>query len=385
MAEVAVAVAWLAVVLRAPGTWRSTGSPARRALWLALLSLALGWTLRVPAGYHALDNLTGVANLSQLIGDGFALGTGCAILAMLIFQTNDREGADRKVVLRVVALILVLVAMAVSFAAARFGEETTEFVTRYRTEPLFFAYSLPYLGLLSYVFFDLTRLCRRYAQLSDRRYLKTGMRLIQAAGALGILYVVLRVGYLVAVQAGAAGLGVYEPVSKLVVAVLSVLAIVGAVLPAAGPRVEAYRAHRELYPLWSELHRATPSIALDRPTSSARDRLRLRDLSFRLHRRVIEIRDGQLALRPYLRRDVAEAARRRGQQQQLAGEELAASVEAATLVAAIDDKSSGRPEVPRSATVQAPGGAKLSDEVSWLRKVAHSFQRRQDREGSRHA
>jgi hypothetical protein len=385
MALIAAAVAWIAVLVRAPGTWRRSGSPARRALWLALLFLALGWILRVPAGYRALDEFTHVGNLAQVVGDGLALATACAILAMLIFQTSSgSDKASRRVLVRIGVLGVVLVAMGVSFDVAPLNRETFEFVTTYRTTPGFLAYELPYLAFLSYAFYDLTRLCRRYAQLSDRRYLKAGMRLIQAAGVLGIVYVMLRIAYLVAVQvAPTVDLSAYEPVSKLIVAVLSILAIVGAVLPAAGPRVENYRAHRELYPLWSAMHKAEPAIALDAPQSAGRDRLRVRDLGYRLHRRVIEIRDGQLALRPYRRTDVALAARRHGQQRQLSGEDLEATVEAATLSAAVKDKAAGRGAPPGSSARTSSGGTRLSEEISWLRKVSRSFRTAGDNEESR--
>jgi hypothetical protein len=374
MAVVAAALAWIAVAVRAPGTWRSSGSPARRALWVALLSLALGWTLRIPANYRTLDEATGVGNLAQVVGDSLALATACAILAMLIFQTSPADTGARRVLLRAGLLGVVLVAMGITFALAPLNQETAEFVTTYRTRPAFLAYELPYLVFLSYAFYDLARLCRRYAQLSDRRYLKAGMRLIQVAGGLGILYVALRIAYLVAVQAApSVDLTAYEPVSKLLVAVLSILAIIGAVLPAAGPRVEDYRAHRELYPLWSAMHEAEPAIALEAPQSPTRDRFRVRDLRFRLHRRVIEIRDGQLALRPYRQPDAALTARRRGQQRQLVGEDLEAAVEAATLAAAVEDKAAGQPALPLTSTTPSPGGSRLSEEVSWLRKVSRNF------------
>src|SRR4051812_41820347 len=125
MALIAAALAWVAVLVRAPGTWRSAGTPARRALWLALLFLALGWTLRVPAGYRWFDETTGVGNLAQAVGDGFALATACAILGMLIFQTSSAEIATRRVLVRVGVLAFVVAAMGAAFAAAPLDQETT--------------------------------------------------------------------------------------------------------------------------------------------------------------------------------------------------------------------------------------------------------------------
>jgi hypothetical protein len=386
MATIAVALAWLAVLLKAPGAWRTSGPPARRALWVALLALALGWTLRTPWGYHGFDDLSATPNLAQYVGDGLALGTGCAILAMLLHQTNDLPTASQRIRSRSASLLIVLVTMGVAFVLAPVENETTEFVTQYRSEPGLLAYWLPFLAYLSYVFLDLTRLCRRYARLSERRYLTIGMRLIQVAGVLGIAYVALRAAYLVAVHVSdSEHLATYEPASKALVASLSILAIVGATLPAVGPRLEAYRAHRELYPLWSALYRATPDIALSPPASPARERLRWRDLQFRLHRRVIEIRDGQMALRPYMHPDVAEEARQRGRQERLAGEDLAAAVEAKLLVAGIEDKVSNRPSAPAKPAAPSVGGSQLSDEVSWLRHVARRFTIEQSQQEKRHA
>jgi len=127
-----------------------------------------------------------------------------------------------------------------------------------------------------------------------------------------------------------------------------------------------------MYPLWSAVRRAAPDIALF-PISGPSELLRLRDLDFRLHRRVIEIRDARLALLPYLRDDVAEAARRMGQQSGVSSSEGGAIVEAAVLAAALRDKELGRPERGDYAGMDVPGGADLAGEVAWLSKVSHAF------------
>ncbi|MER5777487.1 MAB_1171c family putative transporter [Streptomyces sp. NPDC002039] len=76
---------------------------------------------------------------------------------------------------------------------------------------------------------------------------------------------------------------------------------IGWTAPLWGSRVRAvqawwadYRNFRRLRPLWYALYRAHPEISLQ--PASRSDLLALWDLRFRLHRRVIEIRDGCLAL-----------------------------------------------------------------------------------------
>ena len=64
--------------------------------------------------------------------------------------------------------------------------------------------------------------------------------------------------------------------------------------------VAALRTYRQLYPLWRSYYEAEPSIALDGATAeSPFAAAGLRDIEPRLYRRVIEIRDGMLAVRRY--------------------------------------------------------------------------------------
>lgn len=76
---------------------------------------------------------------------------------------------------------------------------------------------------------------------------------------------------------------------------------------------------------------------------------------------------------PYLRSDVAEVARRLGQREGLASEELAAVVEAALLAAALRDKGRGRPDRADYVNMDVPGGADPAGEVTWLQMVSRAF------------
>jgi len=157
-------------------------------------------------------------------------------------------------------------------------------------------------------------------------------------------------------------------------------------MPAWGPRiglprllrwVEHYRAHRRLYPLWREQCEAVPDVLLIRPSPRLIDALAVRHLAFRLHRRVIELRDAQLALRPYLDPQVADTACELGRQAGVDGEELRAVVEAASLAAAVDAKTHRRPgsapEEPAAASGGTDLGADLQSETAWLVKVATAY------------
>lgn len=167
-------------------------------------------------------------------------------------------------------------------------------------------------------------------------------------------------------------------------AVSVTLVVIGATMPAWGSRVgipSAYRwldrrrACRRLYPLWRDLCRAAPDIALDAVPSGLADALVVQDLGFRLYRRVVEIRDGRLAVGTHLPPGVAEHAESMGRDAGLTGNKLHAVVEAGCLRAAIQARSlayqnSGNPALPPTI-----GGAEVADEVAFLELVADAYRR----------
>jgi len=67
------------------------------------------------------------------------------------------------------------------------------------------------------------------------------------------------------------------------------------------------------------------------------------DLKFRLYRRVIEIADARLLLRPYLDPAVTEAARHAATAQGLHGDQLRATIRATELAAALDAHAAATP------------------------------------------
>jgi hypothetical protein len=139
--------------------------------------------------------------------------------------------------------------------------------------------------------------------------------------------------------------------------------------------VNSYQSLRRLYPLWVTLYRSNPEIALFPPLSPLADALAVRDLGFRLCRRVIEIRDGLLTLQPYIDPRVAEMTRVLCREAGLADEEAQAVVEAASLAAALRAKEEGRPV---NQFVGAPGilgGIDLTTEVATLERVARCYAR----------
>ncbi|MHC5904247.1 MAB_1171c family putative transporter [Streptomyces sp. S6] len=130
----------------------------------------------------------------------------------------------------------------------------------------------------------------------------------------------------------------------------------------------ARRAYRDLGPLWSALYAELPEIAL-----TPHHRQPLRQAEFALYRRVIEIRDGSLALRPYHRPEAlalaAEAVSARADRA-----DREAVFEAAVLAAALETKRSGQPPIPVPG-YPAPTACleTVEDEAAWLARVSRAF------------
>jgi hypothetical protein len=177
-------------------------------------------------------------------------------------------------------------------------------------------------------------------------------------------------------------LGNQELITQSLLAATVVPVVVGTTMPAWGSRVGLarllgwvgrYRAHRRLYRLWRALCQAVPNIALEPPVAAWRETLRARHLTFRVQRRCTEIRDAQLALRPWLDPQAAGAAEQLGRQAGLDGEQLQAVVEAATLAVAVQAKLAGRAPPRERGAVAGPGGSDLDSESRWLGRVASAY------------
>jgi hypothetical protein len=167
-------------------------------------------------------------------------------------------------------------------------------------------------------------------------------------------------------------------VSSVLAAVTVGFVAAGATLSAWSPavssvlgRVRAYRAYRRIEPLWAALRAAVPGIALEPGRELAAGP------EFALYRRVIEIRDGHLALRahfePGLPARAAAEARRAG----VPEADIAATVEAVTLAAAIEAERAGRRFAPPDKAPEhlEEADADVAAEAAWLVRVSRAWRR----------
>jgi hypothetical protein len=375
---------WAAAIYKLPAVRRAPGNLRLRALWLTLVVVASALTVLVPPIYVAFDQLAGVPNLARLVGNSLVLCGGFGGQAVMCLLDDDQAAALHRVRVRVLWLAGSLVLMTVFFVLAPLDAEvTTRFTVVYADAPFMLEYRLVFLAFLGVALIDVARLSSHYARQARRPLLRLGMGLNTAGGLFGLAFVVAFMAFLIADQAGYT-FKQPEVVFRVLVFCMAGSLAVGSTVPAWGSRVgldralrwrRLHRAYRRLYILWAALAGAAPEIVLAPPASRLVDVVDPRNLDFRLYRRVVEIRDGYLALRPYRDREAAAAARELGAAAGLCGERLQAVVEAATLAAAIRRKADGRPARDVEADADSAGGADIDSEYVWLEQVARNFAR----------
>jgi uncharacterized protein DUF6545 len=265
---------------------------------------ALSYLVLLPPIKARIDVWTGMAHSSGLAAGVCVLGLTAAQQYLLIHWTYSPELARPKLRRRGVFWTVVLVAYVAMYLVFGPGQQQFHY---FFLENAHKVWQAPY--LLLYVLAcvvgqaDVVRHCRHYAKIADRAWLRRGMLTAAVGGGFILLYGTIRATDLVAEPLGV-DMHSLEPVTWALGDTGALLSLFGWILPMLGPRLSStaqwfrdYRTYRRLYPLWQALHQEVPEISLGPPPSRFSDVLRLRDVGFWLHRRVIEIQDGLRALR----------------------------------------------------------------------------------------
>lgn len=343
---------------------------------LCLLLAAITVSVGVLPFAYWLERVTGIAQIGGFISDCAVLIAAGAGQAFLIRVYQPPEVALSQVRWRYRAMYGTLVAIVVMFVLSppdldQFRGDPGTMTGHLSLLPKPYLYLYPHSVYLGGTLIAVIRMCRRYAALTEHRYLRIGLRILTVGCAVGLVYTVT---YLVTITLTEFDVDVDSWADVVIPMYLGtdLLIIAGCVLPSLGPkwqRIADNRALRRLRPLWEAVYHASPDIVLFPPTTEGDPRLRL-------YRYVIEIRDAQLTLRPYVDPRAASIAEAFARDARLSDRRTAAVVEAATLASALKAKAAGDPPAPSEppeppASVSLNG--ELAGEVAWLREVAKAF------------
>jgi hypothetical protein len=366
-------LAWTALISRIIAQWGRGHDGNKRSVLIFLGAAAFTFSLQTPLGYHAAGDLLGIPNIAKPLNHAGVLVAALTAQSLLLRLNNNQPGRRR-----IWWLAAVVGGMAVTFALADIPVNDVGFNTRYATTPWVLEYWLVYLAGLVPILTGVARLGWRGVAVAEKRAVRLRMWMTAAGAGAFVIYHVHKGLFFAARRFG---LPYPEMINQIMDRYLTLLAFVLVLLAAALPRsrtpavrswIQRYVTYQRLRPLWLVFYRANPKIALTPPRSTLLDRLDPRDLDMRLYRRVVEIRDGRLAIQPYLKPHMVETARLRASRDGKTGQELNATVEALILAEGLRARTSGAPR-SNEPVAAIPGGPDLHSDTAFLADVARAF------------
>ncbi|PWI08959.1 hypothetical protein DIZ27_19940 [Streptomyces sp. NWU339] len=389
-------------VLRAKSAWN--GRRRERSLWGAFAALVVSWLCRTSTVNDLLD-ATGVPDLGFLVKHSTAIVGICVLLRYVTAVYADaevrRSARISAVVHRIAARASVgtIAVMAAAFFLLLDPPDTSTlfFLERHEGD-----LGLPiYMGLFYLYMGAAAAVCAVQwggaARATPVRSVRIGMLLMSCAMALAVLYVLLRIAFVVTITVTTVSDNTSQTQEALTDSLLYLFSLlwgIGAIAPVSRAGSKRYRAVRSLLSLhwlWRELAMAAPDVVRYRPSrlfarlpfvgqalDTFRDVFASPDASLlvRLNRYTVDIRDVIFELRRRAPADLVERARdyARSVPDDLHGTEIRA--EALWIRSALLCEE---PTVPGKPTTLAPypfdPGADPRHEVPHLRAVAAAYSR----------
>jgi hypothetical protein len=390
---VMLAVLWVAVLMQFPS---QRHVPIRQLVWCTMVLLSAIGTLDLPQVGDRLNLAIGLPNAADVGQHILAIvaATLARYGAMSIFGSWDAETADdpaasadrrpssARLAAWPTATIAVLIALFAVSPARTHPIDTaryTDFPMQFAPNPAVLAYWLVFAVYLGTTFAVFARLAWRYGWPAGCTRVGSGLLLLAGGMGAGLGYLAYGTAVVAARAAGYQGwfITTAPGVIQALFGALVLLVAAGSLMPVAPHcpilrRVVQYWSLRRLYPLWHGLCEAVPGIALD-PVPVWTDRLNPRDLRMRLYRRVIEIRDGYLALGPADAPGIEDTVRAAAGRRVLSPADQAMIVAATRLELARRAALRGQPPAVAGdpdASRAFRAGTDLDSEVRLLRTVA---------------
>jgi hypothetical protein len=356
---------------------RNPDNPFLRALCVAVgLNVVAGFA-GVPVVLTFMETATGLPAIWLL---GPLVAMCAATQATLLLWSSPPQQVRRRILIGIAIYGTAIAIMLVLAFRARGHITTTAIVeNKQAPEPLWGATPylrdavLVYFAALTFTFVDACRHSIRNAKLVDRHWMRRALLTLTAGFLTFLIYCLAMTGYFLALRFGGTLRALHDG-AVFAAAIAAMVCGAGIAIPVLGPRWDRMQAYRRLEPLWRAVRRAAPHVVLEPPRSIRMDAWNPRNLDFRLYRRVIEIRDGVLALRPYFDPDVALTARQQATHANFPTQQVETVIEAAQLNLAIQARLSGhKPNSDGFTPPVAETGNDLDAELAALVPLAQAF------------
>jgi len=349
----------------------------RDPMYLSLMATLVLQCLTFTIGAVSVSSpaLFGVRNLTILLLHVVAVAMCVGARIVLLQWEAPLPAVRAKIRYWLIAGAAASCLLALLFFAGRAESKPVTALTIGTTDPVLLAYLLLFMASQAVPCVIIYGQCRRYARITDKPWLRRALRLLAVSAVVLLGYCAARTVNILS-PVFHVSMGSWQLTASVLSAIGIAILSVGITMPSWGPQLAGlpewtrnYASYRALYPLWRAVYDSSPGIALEPPRSS------VTDMRYRLHRRVIEIRDGWRALRPYMDQHISDegAAGPDGADDQA----RQAHLEALRIREAIRAKQSARVPVHSRdvAGFDSHDAATRMAEVSWLTQVAAEYTR----------
>lgn len=356
---------------------RRAWTPTVLYLCGAIAGIGVSAALVAPVTLTWFSTWEPMTNLGRLVANVSAMAGAVCVQGLLAHLVHGDPARTRRFIrLQVAIFVVAAAAMSVLMASVSDLPFTTYFVGEYAGVPAVAAYGAVFSCHIGWAEVTLGWFLRPYIARTTRPWLRAGLRTVQVSTYFGVGWAVSKI---VASSVALAGgdPAVWDPVAGILAGICVLLMGVGATMPVWGPVVAApvvwLRTSwllRRLRPLWTRLSDAVPQVKLPSRLIAPRN------AQFTLYRRVVEVRDAQLVLRPYVHPDIGAWTRQAATEAGLDERRVHQLVEAAGLASALDAQASDhryRTESDGSDTPFRDIGSDPQAEARWLIAVSDAL------------
>lgn len=353
---------WLAVAFFLVQFRNNTRDFGRIALITAFTLEGIGYALDSPSVGEAITMWSGIPNVTRLITIIAAI-LWCAAIVIALSYWHDSPGQRKKTTrlwLRLAAVALVVVV--VVWFRASLSQTTVPLATKIGTNGWAAATLIIYAVALIVGLMKIRSLCARYANSSQKSWVTRGLKLVRWGADVNLGYACVFLAGVIAPFFGTT-IPHWHVIVVPATVTSTILGVAGFTLPSLGPELidirrslTDMRAHRALEPLWEDLVLGNPHIALRES-----DR---RKISYRLYRRVVEIRDGITHLAEFITPDEAASD---SDPARTAAEQLRRAMTEKTVHRGADYSAGFAPLVGDNPN------ASVDEEIRWLCELAKHY------------